>query len=164
MRFMCTFFICIFYMYIFTSFWGKFVRSYLFVVDCPTQLTLIFILWYLYLSVDKCQSYIYKYENWKYSLTDSLTDWGYFYFWHTKSDPWDLKMTMKMTMTVTMRMTMTMTMTSETSETYVKTILQTCDNWDTGSYSYNWEPEFMTIFVTWQSRVTLDSIRNSCDV
>ena len=25
-------------------------------------------------------------------------------------------------------------------------------------------PEFMTIFVTWQLRVTLDSIRNSCDV
>ena len=28
----------------------------------------------------------------------------------------------------------------------------------------NWEPEFMTIFVTWQLIVTLDSIRNSCDV
>ena len=42
-----------------------------------------------------------------------------------------------------------------------KTILQTCDNWDTDYNSYNWEPEFMTIFVTWQS---LDSIRNSCDV
>ena len=53
---------------------------------------------------------------------------------------------------------------SETSETSVKTILQTCDNWDTDYNSYNWEPEFMTIFVTWQSRVTLDSIRNSCDV
>ena len=60
---------------------------------------------------------------------------------------------------------MTMTSeTSETSETSVKTILQTCDNWDTDYNSSNWEPEFMTIFVTWQSRVTLDSIRNSCDV
>ena len=29
---------------------------------------------------------------------------------------------------------------------------------------FNWEPEFMTIFVTWQLIVTLDSIRNSCDV
>ena len=31
-------------------------------VDCPTQLALIFILWYLYLSVfhDKCQSYKYE--------------------------------------------------------------------------------------------------------
>ena len=57
-----------------------------------------------------------------------------------------------------------MTMTSETSETSLKTILQTCDNWDTDYNSYNWEPEFMTIFVTWQSRVTLDSICNSCDV
>ena len=28
----------------------------------------------------------------------------------------------------------------------------------------NWEPEFMTIFFIWQSIVTLDSIRNSCDV
>ena len=44
------------------------------------------------------------------------------------------------------------------------TILQTCDHWDTDYNSYNWEPEFMTIFVTWQSRVTVDSIRNSCDV
>ena len=40
----------------------------------------------------------------------------------------------------------------------------TCDIWDT-DYNYdNWEPEFMTMFVTWQLRVTLDSIRNSCDV
>ena len=45
-----------------------------------------------------------------------------------------------------------------------KTILQTCDIWDTDYNSENWEPEFMTIFVTSQSRVTLDSIRNSCDV
>ena len=30
--------------------------------------------------------------------------------------------------------------------------------------SDNWEPEFTTIFVTWQLRVTLDSIRNSCNV
>ena len=42
--------------------------------------------------------------------------------------------------------------------------LLTCDIWDT-DYNYdNWEPEFMTIFVTLQLRVTLDSIRNSCDV
>ena len=36
--------------------------------------------------------------------------------------------------------------------------------WDTDYNSDNWEPEFMTIFVTWQLIVTLDSIRNSCDV
>ena len=36
--------------------------------------------------------------------------------------------------------------------------------WDTDYNSDNWEPEFMTIIVTWQLRVTLDSIRNSCDV
>ena len=40
----------------------------------------------------------------------------------------------------------------------------TCDIWDT-DYNWDiWEPEFMIIFVTWQLRVTLDSIRNSCDV
>ena len=48
--------------------------------------------------------------------------------------------------------------------TIFKTILQTCANWDTDYNSYNWELGFMTIFVTWQSIVTLDSIRNSCDV
>ena len=48
--------------------------------------------------------------------------------------------------------------------TIEKTILETCDIWDTDYNSDNWEPEFMTIFVTWQLIVTLDSIRNSCDV
>ena len=38
------------------------------------------------------------------------------------------------------------------------------DIWDTVYNSDNWEPEFMTIFVIWQLIVTLDSIRNSCDV
>ena len=41
---------------------------------------------------------------------------------------------------------------------------RTCDIWDTDYNSDNWEPEFMTIFVIWQIIVTLDSIRNSCDV
>ena len=43
-------------------------------------------------------------------------------------------------------------------------MLDTCGICDTDYKSDNWEPEFMTVFVTWQSRVTLDSIRNSCDV
>ena len=45
--------------------------------------------------------------------------------------------------------------------------LETCDNCDmsnTVNNSDDWEPEFMTIFVTWQLRVTLDSICNSYDV
>ena len=42
--------------------------------------------------------------------------------------------------------------------------LRCCDIWDTDYNTDNWEPEFMTIFVTWQLIVTLDSIRNSCDV
>ena len=42
--------------------------------------------------------------------------------------------------------------------------LVTFGNWDTDYNSENWEPEFMTIFVTWQLWDPLDSIRNSCDV
>ena len=48
--------------------------------------------------------------------------------------------------------------------TMTKTIPVTCDNWDTYYNSENWEPGFMTFFITWQLGVTLDSIRNSCDV
>ena len=40
----------------------------------------------------------------------------------------------------------------------------TGDIWDTDYNIDNWEPEFMTNFVIWKSIVTLDSIRNSCDV
>ena len=36
--------------------------------------------------------------------------------------------------------------------------------WGIDTNSYNWEPEFMTIFVTSQFRVTLDGIRNPCNV
>ena len=45
-----------------------------------------------------------------------------------------------------------------------RAILVIWDIWDTDYISDNWELEFLTIFVTWQLRVTLDSIRNSCDV
>ena len=48
--------------------------------------------------------------------------------------------------------------------TIAKTILEIYDNWDTDCIYDNWEPDGMTIFVTWHFRVTLDSIRNSCDV
>ena len=47
---------------------------------------------------------------------------------------------------------------------FLMTVLEICDIWDTDYNSDNWEPEFMTIIVTWQLIVTLDSIRNSCDV
>ena len=40
----------------------------------------------------------------------------------------------------------------------------TWDIWETDYNSDNWDPEFITIFVAWQLRVKLDSIRNSCDV
>ena len=48
--------------------------------------------------------------------------------------------------------------------TWPKKPLRCCDIWDTDYNTDNWEPEFMTIFVIWQLIVTLDSIRNSCDV
>ena len=47
------------------------------------------------------------------------------------------------------------------TELLQRAILVTCD---IDYISDNREPEFMTIFVTQQLRVTLDSIRNSCDV
>ena len=43
-------------------------------------------------------------------------------------------------------------------------IIGICDIWDTYYNIDNWEPGFMTIIVTWQLIVTLDSICNSCDV
>ena len=42
--------------------------------------------------------------------------------------------------------------------------LMTCDIWDTDYNIDKWESGFMTIFVTWQLMVTLESIRNSCNV
>ena len=57
-----------------------------------------------------------------------------------------------------------MTKTKTFWEHLLRAILETCDIWDTDYNSDNWEPEFMTIFVIWQLIVTLDSIRNSCDV
>ena len=48
-------------------------------------------------------------------------------------------------------------------DNFEQKVLETCVIWDTDNSSDNWEPEFMTIFGTWQLIVTLDSIRNSCD-
>ena len=60
--------------------------------------------------------------------------------------------------------TMTKTKTKTFWEHFLRAILDICDIWDTDYNSDNWEPEFMTNFVIWQLIVTLDSIRNSCDV
>ena len=60
--------------------------------------------------------------------------------------------------------TKTMKKTNKFREHLERAMLVTCDIWDTGYISDSWELEFMSIFVTWQLRVTLDSIRNSCDV
>ena len=67
-------------------------------------------------------------------------------------------------MTKKITKTMTKTKTKTFWEHLPRAILETCDIWDTDYNSDNWEPEFMTIFVIWQLIVTLDSIRNSCDV
>ena len=42
--------------------------------------------------------------------------------------------------------------------------LKICDICDTDYSTDHWEPGLMTILVTWQLIVTLDSICNSCDV
>ena len=57
-----------------------------------------------------------------------------------------------------------MTKTNTLKEHLQRAILVTCDIWETDCIFDNWKAEFVTIFVTWQLRVTLDSIRNSCDV
>ena len=57
-----------------------------------------------------------------------------------------------------------MTKTNKFREHLQRAILVTCDIGDTDYNFDSSELEFMTIFVAWQSRVTLDSIRNSCDV
>ena len=59
--------------------------------------------------------------------------------------------------------TKTMRKTDTFKEHLQRAILVTCDIWDTDYISDNWEPEIMTIFVTWQLRVTLDSICNCCE-
>ena len=43
--------------------------------------------------------------------------------------------------------------------TIAKTILETCNIWDTDYNSDNWEPEFVTSCVTWQLRVTVEFLR-----
>ena len=60
--------------------------------------------------------------------------------------------------------TKTMTKTKTFWEHLPRAILETCGIWDTDYNSDNWEPEFITILLTWQLIVTLDSIRNSCEV
>ena len=64
----------------------------------------------------------------------------------------------------TKKMTKTNTKTKKMTKTVTKTIPETCDIWNNNYNSDNWEPEFMTISVAWQLKVTLDSIRNSWDV
>ena len=83
--------------------------------------------------------------------------------WDIWSEWWgDMTWPTKKTMTKTN--TRKKTMTQALTKTVTKTIPGPCDIWDTNYHSDNWEPEFMTIFVSWQLRVTLDSIPNSCDV
>ena len=64
----------------------------------------------------------------------------------------------------TITKTNTMTKTITLRQHLQRAILSICDIWDTDYIFDNWEPEFMTIFANWQLRLTLDSIRNSCDV
>ena len=96
---------------------------------------------------------------------DNRQEPGDFYFWHTMSDPRDLHLRAHPQDAILE----TCDLYDICSEwwgdlTWPKKTLRCCDIWDTDYNTDNWEPEFMTIFVTWQLIVTLDSIRNSCDV
>ena len=59
---------------------------------------------------------------------------------------------------------MTILMTFFDDNFWWQVLMTLFDIWDTDYNTDNWEPGFMTIFVTWQLIVTLDSIRNSCNV
>ena len=59
------------------------------------------------------------------------------------------------------KMTKTNTKTKTMTATVIKTIPKTCDIWDTNYNFDNWELEFITIFVAWQLRVTLDCLKKS---
>ena len=74
-----------------------------------------------------------------------------------------MTMTKIHTKTMTKTKTKTVTKTNTFTELLQRAILVNCNIWDTDYFSDIWEPEFMTIFVTRQLRVKLDSIRNSCD-
>ena len=97
-----------------------------------------------------------------------LTDSGYFTDWHTKSDPrdlWPLRHLIRVMrghdLTNKNKMTKTNTKTKTMTATVIKTIPKTCDIWDTNYNFDNWELEFITIFVAWQLRVTLDCLKKS---
>ena len=107
-------------------------------------------------------------------ITDWLSHWQYFYFWDTKSDPrdvWPLRhlirvmrrhdLTKKYLHTYPLSYPHICTSTREHPK---GAIICICDIWDTEHNTDNWEPGLMTIIVTWQLIVTLDSICNSCDV
>ena len=87
--------------------------------------------------------------------------------WNIWSEWWgghDLTNKSTMTKTKTNTRTKTNTNTKTKTKTKTKTISEACEIWDTNYNSENREHKFMTIFVAWQLKVTLDSICNSCDV
>ena len=92
-------------------------------------------------------------------VTDWLTDWGYFYFWHTKSDPrdlWPLRHLIRvmrrhdLSNKKTMTMTMTKTISKTISEHPQSTILESCDLWDLRPdwWDMTWPRQTMTMTMT----------------
>ena len=87
-------------------------------------------------------------------LTQSVS---HFYFWHYRvtletCDLWDICSEWWEDMTWPKKLTKTNTKTMTKTKTFwehlLRAILETCDIWDANYNSDNWEPEFMTIFVT----------------
>ena len=87
-------------------------------------------------------------------------------FDHSDEETWPKQFNLFLLLTIMKSLTVMtiMTIIDNSNKDNDKDKTGTCDIWDTDNNSDNWEPESMTIFVIWQSIVTLDSICNSCDV
>ena len=113
-------------------------------------------------------SFIFSCPHTAQLVTWSLTDWSLSHctdLWDIWSEWWENMTWPQKTYIPTYLTTYLPTyLCTSIREHPKRAILRTCDIWDTDYNSDNWEPEFMTIFVIWQLIVTLDSIRNSCDV
>ena len=87
-----------------------------------------------------------------------------FYFWYTTSAPETCSQLFLNLLNFSPTFSTFFQPISFFSQLFFFKFCSTCDIWDTDYNTDNWEPGIMTIFVTWQLIVTLDSIRNSCDV
>ena len=98
---------------------------------------------------------------WQFLIFLSIFDnfWQFWQFWHIFWQIWQFFLTILTNETIFFWQFLTIfdnfykwdnSDNFLTILTIEKTVLETCDIWDTDYNSYNWEPLFMTIIVTWQ--------------